>query len=119
MEGFMLANATVLIGMGPAEEDNMSAIDPVKMVPRNDVSPMAPPYVDDDVNAELVQQGMDVAEDETRELVADVYESSALDGDEAEDTLDDLEYPGEGMRIHGYADVPPSNDEILGHLPMD
>ena len=53
---------------------------------------MAPPYVDEDVNADLVQRGLDEAEDETRELVADTYEASALESDEAMDALDDIDF---------------------------
>lgn len=80
---------------------------------------MAPPYVNEDVNADLVQQGMDVAEDETRSLVASEYETTAMEEDDEEETLNDLEYPGEGMRMRGYADAAPANDEVLGPLPMD
>ena len=59
---------------------------------------MAPPYVDEDVNADLVQRGLDEAEDETRELVADTYEASALESDEAMDALDDIDFTeGEGI----------------------
>lgn len=53
---------------------------------------MAPPYVDDDVNVDLVQQGLDEAEDETREAVADAYEASARQSDEPVESLDDIDF---------------------------
>jgi hypothetical protein len=53
---------------------------------------MAPPYVDDDVNIDLVQQGLDEAEDETRDAVADAYEASARLSDEPSESLDDIDF---------------------------
>jgi len=53
---------------------------------------MAPPYVDEDVNMDLVQQGLDEAEDETREAVADAYEESARLSDDPSETLDDIDF---------------------------
>ena len=53
---------------------------------------MAPPYVDDDMNIELVQQGLDVAENETRDAVADSYEASARLSDDPLASLDDIDY---------------------------
>ncbi len=53
---------------------------------------MAPPYVDEDPGLALVQDGLDVAEDEIRDAVADDYEASALESDDAEDELNDIEF---------------------------
>lgn len=55
-------------------------------------SPMAPPYVDEDEDIALVQQGLDEAEDETREAVADAYQTSALDSDDPSESLDDIDF---------------------------
>ena len=53
---------------------------------------MAPPYVDEDPNLALVEQGLNEAENETREAVADDYEASALLSDDPEGELDDIDF---------------------------
>ncbi len=53
---------------------------------------MAPPYSDEDVNVDLVQQGLDEAEDETRDAVADAYEASARSSDDPAESLDDIDF---------------------------
>ncbi len=55
---------------------------------------MAPPFVDENPERDLVQQGLDVAEDETRGLITDAYEAAALQGEDKdqEETLDDIDY---------------------------
>ena len=70
----------------------MTPIDTAVSSSSNQRTSMAPPYVDEDVNADLVQRGLDEAEDETRDLVADTYEASALESDEAMDALDDIDF---------------------------
>jgi hypothetical protein len=70
----------------------MTPIDPVQAVPPTRKSPTAPPYVDEEPNISLVEQGMEVAEDETRDAVADAYEASARLSDESADSLDDIDY---------------------------
>ncbi len=52
----------------------------------------APPFLDEDPDIELVQQGLDEAEDEAREAVAEAYQTSALLGDEPEESLDDIDF---------------------------
>jgi hypothetical protein len=52
---------------------------------------MAPPYVDDNPNLESVRQGMDLAEDEKREMIADGYETIARGSNDAEAALDDID----------------------------
>ena len=70
----------------------MTPIDPVTPASADPHSPMAPPYVDEDVNIDLVQQGLDEAEDETREAVADAYEASARLSDDPAESLDDIDF---------------------------
>lgn len=70
----------------------MTPIDPKTPAFSDPRSSMAPPYVDEDVNLDLVQQGLDEAEDETRDAVADAYESSARQSDESSDALDDIDF---------------------------
>lgn len=53
---------------------------------------MAPPYVNEDPNLTLVQQGVDEAENEMREAVADDYEASARLADDPEEELDDIDF---------------------------
>lgn len=70
----------------------MTPIDPVTIASQDPRSPMAPPYVDEDPNMELVEQGLDEAENETREAVADDYETSALLSDDPEGELNDIDF---------------------------
>jgi hypothetical protein len=58
-------------------------------------SPMAPPYVDEDVEMTMVEQGLSVAEDEIRDAVADAYEERAKQSDDPEEALDDVDYDDE------------------------
>jgi len=48
--------------------------------------------VDEDVNIDLVQQGMDIADSETRDTVADAYEATARLSDDPEEALNDIDY---------------------------
>ncbi len=52
---------------------------------------MAPPYVDENPTLESVRNGMRVAENEKREVVADSYQESAMQGEEPEEALDDID----------------------------
>jgi len=70
----------------------MTPIDPVTIASADPRSPMAPPYVDEDPNLELVQQGLDEAENEAREAIADDYETRALLSDDPEGELDDIDF---------------------------
>ena len=54
--------------------------------------PAAPPYVNEEPSLTMVLQGLDEAEDETREAVAAAYEQQALRIDEPEETLDDIDF---------------------------
>jgi len=70
----------------------MTPIDPVTPASADPRSPMAPPYVDEDPGLALVEEGLDVAEDETREAVADDYEASARESDDVDEELDDIDF---------------------------
>jgi hypothetical protein len=51
---------------------------------------MGPPYLDDNFNLLGVKAGMDIAEEEFREAVADACESETLKGGNPEETVDDI-----------------------------
>ena len=70
----------------------MTPIDPKTPASADPRSPMAPPYVDEDLNMDLVQQGLDEAEDETRDAVADAYEASARLSDDPLESLNDIDF---------------------------
>lgn len=70
----------------------MNPIDPRKPPLQSDDAPMAPPFVDENPEIDLVRQGLDVAEDEIRDAVADAYEADALRSDDPEESLDDIDY---------------------------
>lgn len=72
----------------------MTPIDPVQIATADPRSPMAPPYIDEDPNLALVEQGMEEAENEKRDAVADDYEASALLADDVEGELDDIDFTG-------------------------
>lgn len=78
---------------------NLMPIDPVKPVSLSEQTPMAPPYVDEDVNLALVEEGMDVAENETRDTVADAYEATARLSDDPEEAMDDIDYTKDDDQI--------------------
>ena len=78
----------------------MTPIDPVEKTRSNPRPPMAPPYVDEDVNEALVENGLDVAENERRETMADTYEANAAQSDESGEELDDIDYSaGDGGSV--------------------
>lgn len=70
----------------------MSPIDPAQSASPNPRSPMAPPYVDDNLNKTLVEQGLEVAEDERRDAVTAIYEDIAQNEDDPEESLGDIDY---------------------------
>ncbi|MCW1924746.1 hypothetical protein OKA05_19430 [Luteolibacter arcticus] len=53
---------------------------------------MAPPYVDEDANEALVEQGLEAAEDELRDVVAASYEEGAREAADPEQMMDDIDY---------------------------
>lgn len=53
---------------------------------------MAPPYVDEDPEIAMLQEGLDAAENEIRDAVADAYEAQARLSDEPAEALDDIDY---------------------------
>jgi hypothetical protein len=70
----------------------MTPIDPAQSVPATRKASTAPPYVDEEPNISLVEQGLEVAEDEIRSAVADAYEEGARQSTVAADSLDDIDY---------------------------
>lgn len=74
----------------------MSPLDPIETTSKQNESPMAPPYVDDDNAIELTEMGMEVAENEKRDAVTREYEAEAIASDDPEEALDDIAYPKGG-----------------------
>lgn len=70
----------------------MTPIDPVQIAAADPRSPMAPPYIDENPTLSLVEQGLDEAENEKRDAVADGYEASALLGDDVDGELNDIDF---------------------------
>ena len=76
----------------------MPPIDPPRPAASNSRSSMAPPYVDEDPDMEMVEQGLETAENETRDAVADAYEASARLSDDPLESLDDIDF-AEGEEV--------------------
>lgn len=69
----------------------MTPIDPKEPASPDPKSPMAPPYVDENPNLASVEDGLEVAENEAREMVADAYEATAKEEGNEEELLDSQE----------------------------
>jgi len=70
----------------------MSPIDTPSRASSSPLPPTAPPYVNEEPNLAMVDQGLDEAEDETREAVAAAYEQQALLSDDPQESLDDIDF---------------------------
>ncbi len=70
----------------------MSPIDPAIPASASPLPPAAPPYVNEDPNLAMVRQGLDEAEDETRETVAALYEERALASEDPDEALNDIDF---------------------------
>jgi hypothetical protein len=79
----------------------MNPIDPKETTRPQDETPMAPPFVDENTEREAVERGLDVAENETRDAVTDIYEGAARRSDDPEESLDDIDYEEEQARRKG------------------
>lgn len=90
----------------------MTPIDPVSPATADPRSSFAPPYLDEDPDNELVQLGLDEAEDETREAVADAYEASALVSDDSEESLDDIDFT-ESEDVSGPPEIAAIHEEWI------
>lgn len=77
----------------------MNSSDPKPVHPSR--PPMAPPYVDEDVELTLVEQGLREAEAETRGAVADAYEEAARLSDDPDEALDDIDFSDEEEDLRG------------------
>jgi hypothetical protein len=95
----------------------MSSIESAKMVPRRDVSPMAPQYTEEDIYADLVQQGMDVAGRETREQYLE--DPEAMGNDLGVDSPDEAFGVDEDEDSKSYFEPPLANDEKLRSISLD
>lgn len=71
---------------------NMTPLDSATSASVDPRSPMAPPYVDENPNLALVEAGLDAAENETRDAVADEYEAAARLSDDPDEHLDDIDF---------------------------
>ena len=90
----------------------MNPIDPDKVTTADPRSPFAPPYLDEDPDNEMIQLGLDEAEDETREAVAEAYQASALFSDEPEESLDDIDFT-EGEDVSGVPEIQAMHEEWI------
>jgi hypothetical protein len=72
----------------------MSPIDPKESAP-DPKPPMAPPYVDENPNQASVEDGLEVADEEIRETVADAYEATAKERGADEEILESPVLTGE------------------------
>ena len=70
----------------------MTPIDPAQPAKPASRSAMAPPYMDEDANEAMVEQGLEAAEDEVRDAVADSYEDGARNAAEPQEMMDDIDY---------------------------
>jgi hypothetical protein len=70
----------------------MSPIDTPSRASSSPLPPAAPPYVNEEPNLAMVDQGLDEAEDETREAVAAAYEQQALLSDDPQESLNDIDF---------------------------
>jgi hypothetical protein len=73
---------------------------------------MAPPYVDEDANEAMVEQGLEVAEDELRDVVAGSYEDGAREASDPDQMMDDIDY-GEAEEGEGAPEVEAIHGELV------
>jgi hypothetical protein len=73
---------------------------------------MAPPYVDEDANEAMVDRGLEVAEDELRDVVADSYEEGARGAGDPEQMMDDIDY-AEAEEDDGPTEVEAMHEELV------
>ena len=91
----------------------MTPIDPATPASADPRSPMAPPYVDENPNLALVEEGLDVAENEIRDAVADEYEAAARLSDEPEENLDDIDFTAAEDPSSATAELAAMHEEFI------
>jgi hypothetical protein len=70
----------------------MSAHEPEDRINPSHPPPFSPELTDENEDISEVVAGMEAAENEIRDLVAQGYEEQALDSDQVEDELADIDY---------------------------
>ncbi|MEY4244584.1 MAG: hypothetical protein RLZZ245_2169 [Verrucomicrobiota bacterium] len=70
----------------------MNTTDSVSPASADPRSPMAPPYVDENPELAMLQEGLDAAENEIRDAVADAYEADALLSEDPQEALNDIDF---------------------------
>lgn len=109
-----------LIWNAACEGNHMPPIDPVKPIHGPDRSSMSPTFdEDEDVNLSLVEEGMEVADDETRDAVKDAYESLAREGDDPKEELAEIELPDGESDWRGQEVAAIHQEEIFGSSDDD
>jgi hypothetical protein len=73
----------------------MTPIDPKETAPSDSKPPMGPPYAEENPNRASVEDGLEVAENESREAVADAYEATAKEEGNEEELLESQELTDE------------------------
>jgi hypothetical protein len=103
----------------------MNPIKPVSPASADPRSPMAPPYVDEDPELAMLQEGLDTAENEIRDAVADAYEVGARRSEDPEMAFDDIDYieaedasmPPELAALHEESVSEAEEDAVRRRLP--
>ena len=70
----------------------MNSIGPATPTSADPLPPMAPPYVDENPEIEMILEGLEAAENEIREAVADAYEAGARLNPDSAEALNDIDY---------------------------
>ncbi len=103
----------------------MNSNNPVNPGSADPRPPMAPPYVDEDPELAMLQEGLDAAENEIRDVVADAYEAGARNSDDPQAAFDDIDYteaedlsmPPELAALHEESVPEDEEDSVRRRLP--
>jgi hypothetical protein len=86
----------------------MNPVDPKQPYRPGDEDPMAPPFVNENIEREAVDRGLDVAENEVRQSMIEIYEDTAMQSEDPEEYLDDIDYE-DGQPAHDGPDKEPGS----------